>query len=154
MEGFLKTDSQFRRECEDPITKQIVVTSGCTAIVGVLQGNLLTVANLGDCRAVLGQQGKLIPLSEDHKPTRPDEKKRIQDLGGEVLMGRVEGTLAVSRAIGDFDFKMNGKLFVTPIPDILQITLDSNSDFIIVACDGCKLFCKTILIISVGCCIQ
>jgi hypothetical protein len=44
-------------------------------------------------------------LSQDHKPTREDESKRIRDAGGFVINNRVMGELAVSRAFGDVDFK-------------------------------------------------
>jgi hypothetical protein len=44
-------------------------------------------------------------MSEDHKPTREDEAKRIRDAGGFVINNRVMGELAVSRAFGDVDFK-------------------------------------------------
>lgn len=44
-------------------------------------------------------------LSQDHKPTREDESKRIRDAGGFVINSRVMGELAVSRAFGDVDFK-------------------------------------------------
>jgi serine/threonine protein phosphatase PrpC len=44
-------------------------------------------------------------LSQDHKPSREDESKRIRDAGGFVINNRVMGELAVSRAFGDVDFK-------------------------------------------------
>lgn len=44
-------------------------------------------------------------LSQDHKPNREDESKRIRDAGGFVINSRVMGELAVSRAFGDVDFK-------------------------------------------------
>jgi len=44
-------------------------------------------------------------LSEDHKPSREDEAKRIRDSGGFVINNRVMGELAVSRAFGDCEFK-------------------------------------------------
>ena len=43
-------------------------------------------------------------LSLDHKPSLPEEMRRIQDVGGFVKNGRVQGQLAVSRAIGDANF--------------------------------------------------
>lgn len=45
-----------------------------------------------------------IPLSEDHKPNRSDERSRIEAAGGVVVWAgtwRVGGVLAVSRAFGD-----------------------------------------------------
>ena len=45
-----------------------------------------------------------MPLSEDHKPNRTDERARIEDAGGVVVWAgtwRVGGVLAVSRAFGD-----------------------------------------------------
>lgn len=53
--------------------------------------------------------------------------------------GRVYGRLAVSRAIGDFDYKGNGKSggMVSNDPDIRQIFLSSSEDeFLLIACDG------------------
>ena len=51
-------------------------------------------------------KGKARDLSIDHKPTLPGEKNRIIRADGEVSEdGRVNGTLALSRAIGDFEFK-------------------------------------------------
>jgi serine/threonine protein phosphatase PrpC len=49
-------------------------------------------------------------MSQDHKPSREDESKRIRDAGGFVINGRVMGELAVSRAFGDVDFKKGIKV--------------------------------------------
>jgi serine/threonine protein phosphatase PrpC len=67
-------------------------------------------ANAGDSRAVLGlKNGKLIELSYDHKPDNDGELARIKAGGGFVDDGRVQGIIAVSRAIGDWEYK-NPKL--------------------------------------------
>jgi protein phosphatase 2C family protein 2/3 len=97
------------------------------------------VGSAGDSRAVMGVGGKTIPMSDDHKPSRPDEKKRIEALGGKVEYGRVGGLLAVSRAFGDFEYKQNGKCLVTAKPDVQSMILTKDTDFIILACDGRKL---------------
>jgi protein phosphatase PTC2/3 len=44
-------------------------------------------------------------LSEDHKPSNTHELKRIQSANHIVEDNRVDGTLALSRALGDFRFK-------------------------------------------------
>jgi serine/threonine protein phosphatase PrpC len=63
-------------------------------------------ANSGDSRAVIGlKNGKLIELSYDHKPDNEGELKRVKAGGGFVEDGRVQGVIAVSRAIGDWEYK-------------------------------------------------
>jgi len=49
-------------------------------------------------------------MSEDHKPDNPGELARIQRSGGFVEDGRVNGMLALSRALGDFEYKNNSQL--------------------------------------------
>ena len=46
-------------------------------------------------------------LSFDHKPNHERELKRIKAAGGFVEFNRVNGNLALSRALGDFNFKRN-----------------------------------------------
>ena len=46
----------------------------------------------------------------DHLPTNPDEYLRIKRAGGFVNHDRVNGSLAMSRAFGDFIFKQNEDL--------------------------------------------
>ena len=46
---------------------------------------------------------------------------------------RVNGTLAVSRAVGDLDYKIYGVLALPEIYD--EVNVD-NIEFIITACDG------------------
>lgn len=48
-------------------------------------------------------------LSRDHKPTLKDERARIEAAGGFVEYKRVNGNLALSRALGDFMFKRNDR---------------------------------------------
>nr|AUH15210.1 protein phosphatase 2C-3 [Gerbera jamesonii] len=76
---------------------------GSTAVVAIMTPDKIIVANCGDSRAVLCRDGKAVPLSNDHKPDRPDELNRIQAAGGRVIYwegARVLGVLAMSRAIG------------------------------------------------------
>lgn len=64
--------------------------------------------NAGDSRAVLAigdAPQKVVPLSEDHKPQNAAEEERINNSGHFVEDDRVDGNLALSRAIGDFQYK-------------------------------------------------
>jgi len=56
--------------------------------VAYLQDDLMVIANVGDSRAVLCRGGRTLELSEDHKPGRPDERRRIELAGGEVRRDR------------------------------------------------------------------
>lgn len=64
-------------------------------------------ANAGDSRTVLCKKSKAKDLSEDHKPELPSERNRIEKANGYVEDKRVNGMLALSRALGDFEFKGN-----------------------------------------------
>ncbi|QLG70864.1 hypothetical protein HG535_0A08090 [Zygotorulaspora mrakii] len=126
----------------DPVLKNDY--SGCTATSVVIskKQNLIVCANSGDSRTVLSTGGIAKALSYDHKPTLPSEKSRIVAAKGFVEMDRVNGNLALSRAIGDFEFKSNNELppheqIVTAVPDIIEHSLNYDKDeFIILACDG------------------
>jgi len=51
------------------------------------------------------KSGKVIELSHDHKPDNDGELARVKAGGGFVEEGRVQGIIAVSRAIGDWEYK-------------------------------------------------
>ncbi len=57
--------------------------------------------NAGDSRCILGTNGKVDYATTDHKPDDPAELARIKKAGGEVMEGRINGNLNLSRAIGD-----------------------------------------------------
>ena len=91
--------------------KEIAFNEGCTACVVLITNDSIYCANAGDSRAVIGtKNGEVIELSQDNKPDNAEEKRRIQASGNNVSMGRVNGSLAVSRAIGDWEFKNDSLL--------------------------------------------
>ena len=91
----------FNSSCFD-VYSQPGSDSGCTAVVAVLKGRELYVANAGDSRCVLCRGGNAFDMSIDHKPEDPIELDRITIAGGRVTMdGRVNGGLNLSRAIGE-----------------------------------------------------
>jgi len=135
-DGFLATD---RAILNDPKYEEEV--SGCTASVGIVSRNKIWVANAGDSRSVLGMKGRAKPLSFDHKPQNEGEKARITAAGGFVDFGRVNGNLALSRAIGDFEFKKSADLspeqqIVTAFPDVVTHEVSGDDEFLVIACDG------------------
>lgn len=135
-DGFLATD---RAILNDPKYEEEV--SGCTACVGLIAGKKIYLANAGDSRGVLGIKGRAKPLSQDHKPQLETEKNRITAAGGFVDFGRVNGNLALSRAIGDFEFKKSAELspenqIVTAFPDVDVHDLTDEDEFLVLACDG------------------
>nr|CAN72151.1 hypothetical protein VITISV_021634 [Vitis vinifera] len=108
---------------------------GSTASTAVLVGNHLYVANVGDSRAVISKAGKAIPLSEDHKPNRSDERKRIENAGGVVMWAgtwRVGGVLAMSRAFGNRMLKQ----YVVAEPEIQDQEVDEELELLVLASDG------------------
>ncbi|OMO57172.1 phosphatase 2C (PP2C)-like protein [Corchorus olitorius] len=128
-EAFKQTDENYLNE-----EKGQQKDAGSTASTAVLLGDRLLVANVGDSRVVASIAGSAVPLSDDHKPDRSDERQRIEEAGGFIIWAgtwRVGGVLAVSRAFGDKLLKP----YVVAEPEIQEEEIDG-VDFIIIASDG------------------
>ncbi|XP_075525614.1 protein phosphatase 1G [Dermacentor variabilis] len=117
--------------------------SGCTAVVGLVRGHHLVVANAGDSRCVICRSGQALDMSLDHKPEDAAEYNRIRNAGGRVTKeGRVNGGLNLSRAIGDHAYKRNKDLelrdqMITALPDVKTLDINpATDDFMVLACDG------------------
>lgn len=158
-------DHSFNMMQNDLTSSDIDVRcSGATCVLAFVQGNKLTVFNCGDSRAVLARRlpnGSLAahPLTNDHKPDKPEERKRILSCGGhlgcrQVLVnqgnrgpismpvgpcrvwyqhrGETLG-LAMSRSLGD---SIVHKVGVTAEPEITDHIIDDYDEFFILATDG------------------
>eukprot|EP00742_Colponemidia_sp_Colp-10_P001741 GILJ01001864.1.p1 GENE.GILJ01001864.1~~GILJ01001864.1.p1 ORF type:complete len:379 (+),score=53.43 GILJ01001864.1:75-1139(+) len=130
-DAFLKTDEEFLSQaCRDQWR------DGTTAITAFIRDSRLVVASVGDSKAILVRKGKAIAMSEDHTPDRPDERQRIEAQGGHILclhkVWRVDGVLAVSRAIGDKDMKK----YVSAEPELREVSLTHEDELLILATDG------------------
>lgn len=119
------------------------ITAGCTACVALKHGNHLYVANAGDSRAVLCRgDGSAYALSQDHKPNDRTELDRIVAAGGFVnQVGRVNGNLNLSRAIGDLKYKQSRHLsrpeqIISGDPDVSITQISPDDKFFMIACDG------------------
>jgi len=73
-----KEDSGSFGGYSDIAGSDIAFTCGCTACVVLIVGDKIFWANAGDSRSVLSRNGKSVALSFDHKPSNPDEEKRIK----------------------------------------------------------------------------
>jgi len=112
---------------------------GSTATVVLIFGDRVYCANVGDSRTVLSRLGQPFPLSQDHKPMRPDEHERLMKAGAAVInigVPRVNGLLATSRSFGDGSMKIQGKNQIIPDPEVVMRVLQPGDEFIILASDG------------------
>nr|XP_043631675.1 probable protein phosphatase 2C 5 [Erigeron canadensis] len=139
--------------------------SGATATTVFIGNDMLFISHVGDSSAVLSQSGKALELTNSHRPygrnkVSLQEIKRIREAGGWISDGRICGDISVSRAFGDIRFKTKknemldkgvaegrwSKKFVSRIkfvgdlviatPDIYQIALGSDAEFVLLATDG------------------
>ncbi|KAL4641194.1 protein phosphatase 1B isoform X1 [Arapaima gigas] len=136
--GFLKID-EYMRSFSD--LRNGMDRSGSTAVAVLLSPEHLYFINCGDSRAVLYRGSRVCFSTLDHKPCNPREKERIQNAGGSVMIQRVNGSLAVSRALGDYDYKcVDGKgpteQLVSPEPEVFEIPRSQEDEFVVLACDG------------------
>lgn len=134
--------------------------SGTTGVIALFDPNsrTLTMANVGDSRAVLGQMhagqvandAKALPLTTDCKPDMPEERERIELQGGVVQrleedgqfvgpsrvwdsMALVKPGLATSRTIGDGCARACG---VCADPVVTTHRLQTEDRFLLLASDG------------------
>merc|ERR1712157_348556 len=144
------------------------LNSGSTVVILCVDQiqNKIYISNLGDSRGIIFSSSrsqkfenpKILFSTVDHKPHNEQEKARIEKAGGFVANKRVNGQLAVSRALGDFHLKQfannsyNGfgltidtftgeGMLVTPIVDISEFEIDQLKNeqeelILVLACDG------------------
>lgn len=136
-EAFLDIDRQMHKTARRDNWDH----SGSTAAVVMISPRYIYFINCGDSRTLLCRDGQVVFYTEDHKPINPREKERIQNAGGSVTLQRINGSLAVSRALGDFDFKEvtwrpQTEQLVSPEPEVYELERTPGDEFLILACDG------------------
>mmetsp|Transcript_52908 Transcript_52908/g.113430 ORF Transcript_52908/g.113430 Transcript_52908/m.113430 type:complete len:662 (-) Transcript_52908:95-2080(-) len=154
--AFLQTD----KEILEGATRKGLATVGTTAVVLILHGNpklnvplRLVVGHVGDSKAILCRGGEAIPLTKDHKPDSPEEKRRVEKAGGLIL--QVRGTwrvaasanpnsnrnkreyqgLGMTRSIGDMYFKTPSPLVVAE-PDVTVHQMNEKDMSVVLGTDG------------------
>lgn len=144
--------STFFNSLDRDIKNQIFdsYSSGCTCVINYRIYNKIICSNIGDSRSILISYDKntnkyfYTLLSIDHKPSNPEEKKRIYKKGGEIkidecglerfyLRGEDYPGMSVSRALGDHDSKHGGLIST---PEFIEINYNNNMCFIVTASDG------------------
>jgi len=144
-EAFSHTDKEILSLSE----RKKFDSAGSTAVCAILHGNpklgtalRLVLAHVGDSRAILCRAGQAVQVTEDHKPDRIDEKKRIERAGGLVLnvrgawriaapanpRGSTKSSrreyqgLSITRSLGDACFKNPALSAADPEVRVLPIT--------------------------------
>lgn len=134
IDSFLKVDRQLY---------DLGYTDGSTAAIVLVTPRHVYLVSVGDSRCILYHEGVLIGASRDAKPGDPSETFRITKLGGTVYGNppRVMGRLAVSRAFGDFDLKIDGTGNYNPrgyvsVEPYTQVYIRPKNFHLLVASDG------------------
>lgn len=134
--GETKVDGTAEAPTSEPAVEQAVETKLRSE---ASRQRVLYTANVGDARIVLCRNGRALRLSYDHKGSDENEGRRVASAGGLILNNRVNGVLAVTRALGDAYMKD----LVTGHPYTTETVIQADQDeFLILACDGvskCKV---------------
>ncbi|XP_028067524.1 putative protein phosphatase 2C 53 isoform X2 [Camellia sinensis] len=101
------------------------LSGGTCSVTAMIRNGNLVVSNAGDCRAVLSRGGVAEVLTDDHRPSRKDERDRIE-------IWRIQGSLAVSRAFADRHLKQ----WVVAEPETTLLRITPECEFLILASDG------------------
>ena len=130
--------------------------SGSTCVSAIYTPIKLITANVGDSRIILGkfdpfsQSWKSIDLTVDHKPSLPEEEKRILEKDGRIEPMKDEDNafigpprvwlkkqdypgLAMSRSFGD---RVAHSVGVSEVPEIKEYLFEKEDKFFVVASDG------------------
>ncbi|KAI1719710.1 protein phosphatase 2C domain-containing protein [Ditylenchus destructor] len=140
IDGFLNLDAAMQQQQTNANTEE-KERSGTTCICALMTPTHIFFSNLGDSRGLLCRKSEIVS-TVDHKPYLEKERERIVKAGGSVMIQRVNGSLAVSRAFGDFEYKSVPELeprdqLVSPEPEVYVIKRNKEEDeFMVLACDG------------------
>ena len=148
----------FIKENTKLISNEMInsMLSGSTCVSVIYTPIKLITANVGDSRIILGKYNKDnnkwigVDLTRDHKPSLPDEEKRIISKGGRIepmkdednsfigpprvwLKDKEYPGLAMSRSFGD---RVAHSVGVSEIPEIKEYEFSDEDKFFVVASDG------------------
>ena len=114
--------------------------AGSTLLALLMLDDKLYIANVGDCRAVVGRGAEPTQVTRDHKPLCAQEKERIAQADPMAVItsdGYMYGELAVARGIGSQHLKLDpSKRAFTFEPEMHTVHLAREDDFVVLATDG------------------
>ncbi|KAM3372340.1 hypothetical protein ACQJBY_019305 [Aegilops geniculata] len=134
--AYLRTDEEFSSTSSK---NREQAGGGACCVTALLRdgGRQLVVSGAGDCRAVLSRGGRAEALTDDHRASRQDERDRIEALKGGLVLNcrgtwRVQGSLAVTRGIGDAHLKP----WVVAEPETRTVDVGAECELLVLASDG------------------
>ncbi|CAG9324655.1 unnamed protein product [Blepharisma stoltei] len=148
-QSFLHANASLLEHCSAPEPKFECMMSGTTATTILIKNSHIHIGHTGDSRAILGKKINNWIIAErlttDHKPSVPEESKRIQESNGEIralpdeniprifIQGKDYPGLSTSRALGDAVAQTIG---VSPQPEYKDIQILEEFEYIIICSDG------------------
>ena len=161
----------FIQENNKLISNEMInsVLSGSTCVSAIYTPIKLITANVGDSRIILGKyfhnlnKWLSVDLTRDHKPSLPEEEKRILEKGGRIEPMKDEDNtfigpprvwlkeqdypgLAMSRSFGD---RLAHSVGVSEVPEIKEYFFSKEDKFFVVASDGLFEFISSQNIVEV-----
>ena len=152
--GIDVTEEKFKINEALDENEEIKDKSGSCGIVLMIKGKKCIIANIGNSRLVIFKNNTIDFETMDHKPDSIIEKARIELAGGKIYKPPnlcqeekiempwkvIPGEICVSRSFGDIEAKDENfggnKTVVICMPDITEINLDDNYNFIAMGSDG------------------
>jgi serine/threonine protein phosphatase PrpC len=121
----------------DAALPEIGADTGTTATVCLARieegQQVVYTANVGDSTSYIVGVTESRKTATVHTGRTQKELSRVMKSGGRIRNGRVEGMLAVTRALGDFHMKSHG---VISIPSVDRQVILPGDKYLVVASDG------------------
>lgn len=105
---------------------------GSTALCTILRDKKLYSANLGDSQAIIIRRQNVVKLTNLHDFSNETERFNVEQRGGTILRNRLEGELAISRSIGDINYKA----YMSSEPELSTYEVTEDDDFLLLGSDG------------------
>ena len=126
---------QLEKEAVEKL-KECKQNGGSTALCVIVKDNTIYTGNVGDCQAVVVSENKVKTLNQLHDYSNQDEERDVNRKGGVILqrgdVKRLHGELAISRSIGDPNYKE----YISSLPEITEHKLEPSDEFLLLATDG------------------